>query len=53
MRHRRASIVCGCLTSALAASIIAVKLPYYALFASAALIVVFAVWLTVLARTTR
>jgi hypothetical protein len=40
LRRRRVAIAVGCLCSALAASILAVPVPYYAIFAVAALIVV-------------
>lgn len=53
MRHPRTSVAFGCLTTALAASIMAVRVPYYAIFASAALLVVLVVWVWMLARAPR
>lgn len=50
MRSRRSSLIFGLLCSALAASILAVRVPHYAIFAAAALIVVLAIWVVVLAR---
>ncbi|GAA4955440.1 hypothetical protein [Actinoplanes utahensis] len=50
LRRRRISLVCGCLCSALAASIMAVPLPYHAIVAAAALGIVFAVWIILLSH---
>lgn len=50
LRRRRVSVFCGCLCSALAASIMAVPVPYYAVFAAAALCVVIAAWIVLLNR---
>jgi hypothetical protein len=40
LRRRRAAIALGCLCSALAASILAVPAPYYAIFAVVAMTIV-------------
>ncbi|HWS39153.1 MAG TPA: hypothetical protein VN408_41220 [Actinoplanes sp.] len=40
-RRHRVSVAVGCLCSALAASILAVPMPYYGIFAVVAMIVVF------------
>jgi hypothetical protein len=53
MLHPRFSVAFGCLVAALAASIIAVRVPYYAIFASAALVVALVAWVVVLARARR
>jgi hypothetical protein len=49
-RRRRISIAVGCLCSALAASILAVPVPYYTIFAVVAMIVVFTVGVVLLRR---
>lgn len=51
LRRRRISLICGCLCSALAASIMAVPLPYYPIFAVAALGILLITWPLLLART--
>ncbi len=51
MRNRRRNISIGFLCSGLAASILAVQEPYYALFASIALIVILAIWIAILAKS--
>ncbi|AEV86422.1 hypothetical protein ACWT_5404 [Actinoplanes sp. SE50] len=53
MRSRRSSLVFGCLCAALAASAMAVHLPYYAIFATAAFVAVLTVWVVVLSRSGR
>ncbi len=53
MPYRRSSLVFGSLCSALAASIMAVKVPYYAIFAWFALMVLLVTWIVVLARAAR
>ncbi|WP_165947274.1 hypothetical protein [Micromonospora sp. 15K316] len=53
MRRRRSNVVLGCLCAALAASILAVHVPYYAIFASAALVIVLAGWFAVLVKAAR
>ena len=49
-RRRQAAIAVGCLCSALAASILAVPVPYYAIFAVVALIAVVTVGVVLLLR---
>jgi len=51
LQRRRISTVCGCLCSALAASILAVPLPYYAIVAAAALCIVITLWIVLLYRS--
>ena len=51
--HPRFSVAFGCLVAALAISIVAVRVPYYAIFASAALVVTLVTWIVALARAGR
>jgi hypothetical protein len=53
MRRHRSSLGFGCLCAALAASILAVRAPYYAVAASAALVVVLITWVVVLSKAGR
>jgi hypothetical protein len=51
--HPRFSLAFGCLVAALAISILAIRVPYYAIFASAALVLTLVVWVVALARAGR
>jgi hypothetical protein len=50
MKRPRYSIALGCLASSLAVSIMAIRVPYYAIFASLALLIVLVVWVVLLRR---
>jgi hypothetical protein len=53
--HPRFSVAFGCAVAALAISIVTVRVPYYAIFASAALVLTLVGWVAALAiagRTT-
>ena len=53
MLHPRFRVAFGCLVAALAISILAIRVPYYAIFASAVLVLTLVVWVVALARAGR